>query len=170
MMITYLEFGAAVAKAKLGIGPAELHGSVAGYLCAGGSVRADTLLSELQLEPDDAGVVGPLQALLVQVVTGISTALRSGGPVMPLLPEASLDARANGMVDWCRGFLGGLGLAGVGTGGRLDPVASDLLHDFAETASTQLECDDDAASLGEVLDFIGNGVARLHATLASGGR
>ena len=170
MMITYLEFGAAVAKAKLGIGPAELHGSVAGYVCAGGSVRADALLSELQLEPDDAGVVDPLQALLAQVVTGISTALRSGGPVMPLLPEAPLDARANAMVDWCRGFLGGLGLAGAGTGGRLDPVASDLLHDFAEIASTQLECDDDAASLGEVLDFIGNSVARLHATLASGGR
>lgn len=170
MMITYAEFGATVAKAKLGIGPAELHGSVAGYLCAGGSARADALLSALQLEPEDAGVVGPLQALLAEVVAGISTALGSGGPVMPLLPEAPLDARANGMVDWCRGFLGGLGLADIGTRGRFDPVASDLLHDFAEIASTHLGCDDDEAPLAELLDFIGSGVARLHAALAPGHR
>lgn len=170
MMITYAEFGAAVAKAKLGIGPAELHGSIAGYLCAGGSARTDALLPALQLEPDDAGVAGPLQALLARVVTGISTALRSGEPVMPLLPEAPLDARANGMVDWCRGFLGGLGLAGAGAGGRLDPMASDLLHDFAEIASTHLECGDDEAALAGLLDFIGSGVVRLHAALAPGNR
>jgi len=169
MMLTHAEFAAAVAKAKLGIGAAELHGSVAGYLCAGGTARADALLSALQLEPEDSGVVGPLQALLAEAVTGISETLRSGGPVMPLLPEAPLDARANAMVDWCRGFLGGLGLAGAGTGGRLDPAADDLLHDFAEIASTQLECDDEAP-LAELLDFIGSGVARLHAALAPGKR
>lgn len=168
MMIMYAEFAAAVAEAKLGIGAAELHGSVAGYLCAGGSARPDALLLALQLEPDDAGVVGPLQVLLAEAVTGISATLRSAGPVMPLLPEAPLDARANAMVDWCRGFLGGLGLAGVGTGGRLAPVASDLLHDFAEIASTQLECEDDEAPLAELLDFIGGAVARLHAALAPG--
>jgi len=116
----------------------------------------------------DAGVVGPLQVLLAEAVTGISATLRSAGPVMPLLPEAPLDARANAMVDWCRGFLGGLGLAGVGTGGRLAPVASDLLHDFAEIASTQLECEDGEAPLAELLDFIGGAVARLHAALAPG--
>lgn len=170
-MITYAEFGAAVAKAKLGMGPAELHGSVAGYLCAGGSGRADALLPALQLEPDDTGVVGPLQALLAEAVTGISTALQAGGAVMPLLPEpAPLAAHADALVDWCRGFLGGLGLADIGTGGRLDAVASDLLHDFAEIAATRLECDDDDAALDEVLDFIGSGVARLHAALVPGDR
>ena len=170
MMITYAEFGAAAAWAKLGMGPAELHGSVAGYLCAGGSARADALLPALQLEPDDTGVVDPLQVMLAEEVTAISTALHAGGAVMPLLPEAPLAARADAMVDWCRGFLGGLGLAGIGPGGRLDPVASDLLHDFAGIAATHIECDDDDAALDEVLDFIGSGVARLHAALAPGDR
>lgn len=165
-MITYPELGAAVAKAKLGIGAAELHGSVTGYLCGGRRARPDRLLAALQLEPDEAGVAGPLQALLDELAPGLSAELRAGGAVMPLLPEAPLEARADGMVDWCRGFLGGLGLAGIGTGGRLEPVVSDLLHDFGEIAATRLECDEDDAALTEILDYVRGGVATLHAALA----
>jgi uncharacterized protein YgfB (UPF0149 family) len=168
--VSYEEFHAAVDKAKLAIGPAELHGSVTGYLCAGRSARADRLLAELQLESDDAGVPDPLHALLDEQVTGISAELRAGGAVMPLLPEAPLPARANGMVDWCRGFLGGVGLAGVGAGGRLDPVARELLRDFGEIASTHLDCDDDDAALAAVVDYIRSGVLYLHAALAPAAR
>ena len=58
---------------------------------------------------------------------------------------------------------------------RMDPDAAvlhavALLHDFAEIASTQLECEDDEAPLAELLDFIGGAVARLHAALAPGNR
>lgn len=164
--ISHEQFRAAVGKAKLGIGAAELHGSITGYLCAGGSARADRLLSALQLESDDAGALDPLHALLDELVPGISAELRSGGAVAPLLPDGPLEVRANRMVDWCRGFLGGLGLAGAGTDGRLDPVARDLLHGFGEIAATPLECGDDDAALAEVLDYIRDGVATLHATLA----
>lgn len=167
-MVSYAEFGAAVDKAKLGIGPAELHGSLTGYLCAARSVRANGLLSALQLESDDVGVPDPLHALLDEMVPEICAALRAGGAVLPLLlPAAPLAARADGMVDWCRGFLGGLGLAGAGTHGMLDPEARDLLHDFGEIAATHLECGDDDAVLVELLDFIRSGVARLHAALVS---
>jgi uncharacterized protein YgfB (UPF0149 family) len=168
--VSYEEFGAAVDKAKLASGPAELHGSVTGYLCAGRSAPADRLLSALQLESDDTGVPGPLHALLDGLVPEISAELRAGGAVMPLLPNAPLRARANGMVDWCRGFLGGLGLAGVGAGGRLDSATRELLHDFGRIASTHLECDDDAAAFAEVLDYVRNGVSYLHAALAPAAR
>lgn len=164
-MVSYEQFGVAVDQAKLGVGPAELHGSITGYLCAGRSVRAARLLPELQLESDDAGLLEPLYALLDELVPGISGDLRAGRAVMPLLPEAPLPGRANGMVDRCRGFLGGLGLAGVGTD-RLDRAARELLHDFAEIAATHLECDDDDAALAEVLDYVRGGVTTLHATLA----
>lgn len=169
-MISYQEFGAAVDKAKLATGPAELNGSVTGYLCAGGSARGDRLLPALQLESDDAGVLDPLDALLAELVPGISAALRAGGAVMPLLPAAPLAARANGMVDSCRGFLGGFGLAGAGTRGRLDAEALDLLHGFGEIAASHLECDDGDAALAEVLDYIRGGVASLHTAFAPAAR
>jgi uncharacterized protein YgfB (UPF0149 family) len=169
-MVSYEEFGAAADKAKLGIGHAEVHGSVKGYLFAGRSAPADRLLSALQLESDDTGVPGPLHTLLDGLVSEISAELRAGGAVMPLLPNAPLQARANGMVDWCRGFLGGLGLAGAGTGGRLDSATRELLHDFGRIASTHLECDDDDAAFAEVLDYVRNGVSYLHAALAPAAR
>lgn len=164
--VSYEEFRAAADQAKLGIGSAELHGSVVGYLCAGRSAPADRLLSALRLEGDDAGVPDSLHALLDELVPANSAELRAGGTVMPLLPEAPLEARANRMVDWCRGFLGGLGLAGVGAGGRLDPAVRDLIEGFGEIAATHLECDDDDAPLVDVLDYVRDGVSRLHAALA----
>lgn len=168
--VSYQELGAAVDKARLGTGPAELHGSVTGYLCAGGNARADRLLPALQLESDDAGVLDSLDGLLAEMVPAISAALRAGGAVMPLLPEAPLEARANGMVDWCRGFLGGFGLTGAGTYSRLDAAALELLHGFGEIAASHLECDDGDAALAEVLDYIRGGVASLHAVLAPAAR
>ncbi|MGH8233964.1 MAG: UPF0149 family protein [Rhodanobacteraceae bacterium] len=165
--ITYAEFGMALARAKLGTGPAELHGSVTGYLCAGRAGGAHALLAALQLESDDAGLVDPLHALLDKLVAGISGELMAGQPVSPLLPEAPLSTRADAMVDWCRGFLGGLGLTGVVVDTRLVPATRELLDDFGRIASMRIECnDDDDAALGEVLDFIGKGVTHLHAALA----
>lgn len=169
--VTYAEFGTALAPVKLGIGPTELHGSVAGYLCVGWVGRAHELLAALQLESDAAGVVGPLHALLDKLITEISGDLRAGKAVTPLLPEAPLSARADAVVDWCRGFLGGLGLTGVVADAGLAPATRELLDDFGRIASMRIECDDDDdAALAEVLDFIRAGVVHLHAALASADR
>lgn len=169
--MTYPEFGTALAQAKLGIGPAELHGSIVGYLCAGWTGRAHGLLNALQLESDAAGVADPLHAWLDERVPEVARELDAGKAVAPLLPEAPLSARADAMVDWCRGFLGGLGLTGVLADFELAPATRELLDDFGRIASTRIECDDDDdAALAEVLDFIGSGVAHLHAALAPAGR
>ncbi|HEX5327115.1 MAG TPA: UPF0149 family protein [Acetobacteraceae bacterium] len=169
--IAYAKSGAALAQAKLGIGPAELHGSVVGYLCAGWTGSAHELLSALQLESDGAGAVDALHAWLDELVPEVVRELDAGKPITPLLPEAPLSARADAMVDWCRGFLGGLGLTGVLAAAGLAPATRELLDDFGRIASTRIECeDDDDAALAEVLDFIGSGVAHLHAALAPTGR
>jgi uncharacterized protein YgfB (UPF0149 family) len=169
--MTYPEFGAALAQAKLGIGPAELHGSIVGYRCAGGAGRAHEVLNALQLESDDAGAVDPLHARLDQLIPAIARELGAGQSITPLLPEAPLSARADAMVDWCRGFLGGLGLTGALADVELAPATRELLDDFGRIASTRIESDeDDDATLAEVLDFIGTGVAHLHSALAPAGR
>ena len=165
--ITYVELGTALAQAKLGTGPAELHGSVTGYLCAGWAGPAHELLATLQLGGDDAGLVDPLYALIDKLVAEISGELRAGHAVAPLLPGEPLSVRADAMVDWCRGFLGGLGLTGVLAEPGIAPATQGLLDNFGRIASTHVECDDDDdATLAEVLDFIRSGVVRLHAAFA----
>jgi uncharacterized protein YgfB (UPF0149 family) len=72
------------------------------------------------------------------------------------------------MVDWCRGFLGGLALKGELTKAAKLPEVRELLEAFSQIAAMHLSCDDedDEASLHDVLDFIRSGIARLHAELA----
>lgn len=169
--VSYTEFARAVARARLGIDAAELHGSAAGYRCAGGGVDGHVLLSALQLESDDAGVLGPLHALLDELAAGMAHDLGAGEAVAPLLPEAPLAARADGMVDWCRGFLGGLGLTGALEGSALDVGTRELLDAFGQIASMRIECDEgDAGALDDVLEFIRGGIVHLHARLARADR
>lgn len=169
-MVTYAELNAAIQQAKLGVAATELHGSITGYLCAGWGGRAHELLMALALESDDAAAVDDLHALVDRLVADLAGKLRAREAVVPLLPEAALVLRADAMVDWCRGFLGGIGLTGVAPGPGHVAEVNALLADFGHIASMHLEChDDDEESLDDVLDFIGTGVARLHAVLAPAG-
>lgn len=163
--VTHAELKAAIQQAKLGVAATELHGSITGYLCAGWGGRAPELLAALALEGD--GAADDLHALVDKMVGVLAARLRAGEAVTPLVPDANLAVRANAMVDWCRGFLGGVGLAGVAPGPERAAEVHALLADFGHIAAMHLESgDDDEQALADVLDFIRTGVARLHAVLA----
>ncbi|HEX7369286.1 MAG TPA: UPF0149 family protein [Rhodanobacteraceae bacterium] len=162
----------AIAKTRLGTTAAELHGSVTGFLCAGWGGRAPELLASLALESEavDRKAEDDLHALLESAAADIAKRLRSSEPIELMLPDAPLAARANASVDWCRGFLGGLGLTGALADAGQSPETRDLLDKFGKIAAMHLACDeDDAAALDDVLDFIRTGVAHLHATFAPTG-
>ncbi len=165
----YAKWSAALTQAKLGVAPAELHGSITGFLCAGHGGRPPELLASLALECGiaDGNASIDLESLLDHAAAGVAGRLRSHEPVELLLPDAPLGTRANAVVDWCRGFLGGLGLSGVLTESGPTDEVHELLADFGRIAAMPLECgDDDEKALDELLDFVCNGVAQLHATLA----
>ena len=90
----------------------------------------------------------------------------------PLLPPAdtALEHRADALVDWCRGFLGGLGLAGVSREHGLSADGAEILSDFGTIAGTRFEYADgeeDESALTEVIEFIRVGVLLLHAEIVS---
>jgi uncharacterized protein YgfB (UPF0149 family) len=162
--VTWADWSAALARRQLGVTPAELHGSVTGYLCAGRVGGARELLVALALEDDDTPAGGCLDAMLDTAASDIRAKLQAGIPVDPLIPDASVSVGAAAMVDWCRGFLGGLGLAGISQTHGQTPEVKQVLADFGHIAATHFASgDDDAASLAEVLDFIRAGVLVLHA-------
>lgn len=165
--LNYAEWETQVQRAQLGVAPAELHGSVTGFLCAGWGGSARELLAALALEGG-----GPdLDALLDRAAASITARFRTGAPVAILLPAGPVAKRANAAIDWCRGLLGGLGLTGVAAEGAAAPATRALLQDLANIASRHVAAGDrDAAALAEVLAFIRTGVARLHASLAPDAR
>lgn len=165
---TYAGWNAAITWARLGVAPADLHGSITGFLCTGWSGRARELLDSLALESDaDTAACEHLDGFIERGAADIEGRLRAHEPIRILLPEAPLVARANAAVDWCRGFLGGLGLTGALAGQPQAAEIAELLSMLERIAASQLACDDeDAAALDDVLDFIRDAVAHLYATFA----
>ena len=165
---TYAGWSAAITQAKLGVTPSELHGSITGFLCAGWSGRAHELLDSLALESGAGGVVGEnLDGFIERAAGHINDRFHAGEPIEPVLPEAPLAARADAAVDWCRGFLGGLGLTGALVGPAQTPGVAESLSGLGQIAASHLACDDnDESALDDVLDFIHDAVAHLHAAFA----
>lgn len=161
------ELDRALRETRSGIGAGELHGSLTGYLCAGGSAGAQEWLRALQL--DDPGTLPA--ALAGQLYEDCRRQLDDPDfSFQPLLPDedASLAERADGLVAWCRGFLGGAGLAGLDARSLSDD-ADEILRDFAGIAGSQLDYADDEedeAALAEVQEFVRIGVLLLQRELA----
>lgn len=166
---SYAEWGQVLARTRLGTTPAELHGSVTGFLCAGWGGPPHELLASLALDATSADTAADreLHAFVERAAARVSAHLRAREPVELLLPDGALALRADAVVDWCRGFLGGLGLTGVVAEREADPAVRELLRLFGQIAATRLECDGaNAAALDDVLDFVQEGVARLYAVCA----
>ncbi|MBN8885438.1 MAG: UPF0149 family protein [Rudaea sp.] len=169
--ISYSELGDALVRAQAGVGAADLHGSLAGYLCGGGSADARHWFDALELSQDEDAAKALPPPLLEQLYRDCATWLAD--PELgfePLLPgpETPIDARAEALVEWCRGFLGGFGLAGAGHDGTLSRDAREILADFDTIAATHFEHagnEDDEAALAEMIEFIRVGALLLHAEL-----
>lgn len=153
----------ALATSGLGISPSELHGSLSGLLCAGASADGDWL-SRLELAVDDADLVNSPAMQTLRDMARVQFEPDSGG-VDPLLPPAgrSLEERAQALVEWCRGFLGGFGLGDVSV--AMGGSTSEVLADLGTIAASNLTFDDEAEderAFEDVLAFVREAVALLH--------
>ncbi len=168
--ISHAELGTALAQMQLGVGASDLHGSLVGYLCGGGRAGPREVLEALQLESDDARVSDRAHALLERLYRASLDQLDDAAlGFEPLLPgdERPLAERADALVEWCRGFLGGFGLAGT-AGLRLSADGAEVLRDFGTIAGSPLEvdsgtADEDENALVEVVEFLRVGTLLLHA-------
>jgi uncharacterized protein YgfB (UPF0149 family) len=172
--VSHAELDATLAQARLGVGASDLHGSLAGYLSGGGRAGPRNFLEALQLESGDAHAGDQVHAVLERLYRGCLDQLDDPGlGFAPLLPgdDRALDERADALVEWCRGFLGGFGLAGGG-GRRLSADGSEILGDFGTIAAAPLAVDsahedDDERALVEVVEFVRVGTLLLHAEVAA---
>lgn len=171
--LTHAELAHALKTLRLGMGASDLHGSLTGYLCAGGSAGADEWPAALEIEPDPVER-GSASRLHDETLTRLYRDCRAqlDDPDLgfePLLPasDAPVETRADSLVEWCRGFLGGVGLSGTAT--RLFSVdANEVLADIGRIAQSRFAYDDeneDENALSEVLEFVRVGVLLLHTEL-----
>jgi hypothetical protein len=143
----------------------ELHGALCGWLAGGGANEPGWVahvLADPALEPPAAG--SPLDAL--REVTAAQLDDRSFEFEL-LLPDADtpLAERSGALFEWCRGFIGGFGLAGGGTRASLTPESREALADLAKLAAAQPQDEgdeEDEEALVEIEEFVRVAALLLH--------
>ncbi len=138
-----------------GVDAEELHGSLCGFLSAGGALTAAAWPDRLALESIDSARLAPGQPLAQLFAASVEQLDDEGLGFYLLLSEsAPLARRAEGLLCWCRGFLGGFGLA-AGTAQSDD--SAEALADLGRIAGTVLtfeEPEQDAEALEELIEFV----------------
>jgi uncharacterized protein YgfB (UPF0149 family) len=142
-------------RLQLALDPAELHGALCGFVCGGGPASPRDWLQQIAIEAPVAAAEAELASLFE------ASCAQLADPHMGLqllLPDegAALGERADALIAWARGFLGGFGLAG-GDSTSLSEEAQEALRDLAAIAAAQLSYDDpdsDEESLVEIHEFI----------------
>lgn len=149
---------------ELAVEPTELHGALCGWLAGGGGdtpawlgkVMADDALGD---EPTDGALARLRQATAAQFGD------RDFGLELLLADDdASLAERSGSLFAWCRGFLGGFGLA-AGQDPPLSEEATEALVDLAKFASASPQEDgdqEDDDALAEIEEFCRVAALLLH--------
>ena len=162
------DIDALIMRLRLGTEASELHGSLCGYLAGGASVQGGGVLAALQLDGEasepSAEDVSLLQRLARQCESELADAELGFEPLLPE-DDRPLTERAEALVDWCRGFLGGFGLAGTAAHASLSEEAREILRDLATIAASAFEfdnADEDEDALIEVQEFVRVGALLLY--------
>lgn len=166
-----------IGRCKLAVSVSEFHGSLVGFLSAGGVFPHGSVLEALSLEPDPAPTAdeqASLTNLRHQTEAWLSDPELTFSPWLPD-DDAPIAERAGGLIDWIHGFLGGLGLGLGGSASdhrknQMSGEAKEVLKDMASIASTDFEFDPDDdvndESLTELEEFVRAGAMLLHAELS----
>lgn len=159
------EVAGEVAQLRLGVDASELHGSLCGYISGGGDpTRRDWLLRlALDVEVVEPAAEGVLDHLFLASRAQLSDPGLGFGLLLPE-EDAALVYRAEGLLAWCRGFLGGFGLA-AGAEPPLTAEAAEALEDLGKIAASRLSYDDpegDEVALVEVAEFVRVAALLLH--------
>jgi uncharacterized protein YgfB (UPF0149 family) len=172
-MPEYTEVSEQIARMQLGVDAAELHGSLCGFLSGGESPGRSQWLPRVMSEPDP-GVVerdSPLDRLFIATEALLESP--DFGFELLLPPEAApIGERGDALIGWCRGFLGGFGLA-AGEHPPLSEDSADALRDLARMAASDLSYEDpenDEESLSEISEFVRVAALLLHGDCVLGPR
>jgi len=158
------EVDVAARELGLGIAAAELHGVLCGWIAGGGAVTPDWLAS-VMADPALPAVAAGSVLDRLREASAAQFEDRSFGFEL-LLPDsdAPLGERSGALFDWCRGFLGGFGLA-AGQAPPLSEEAGEALADIAKLAAATPQDDgdeEDEQALAEIEEFVRVAALLLH--------
>jgi len=143
-------------RLHLGVVPSELHGGLSGWLAGGGEDPTrwlQAVLADAQMASPHAD--DPLGRLFQATVQQLGDPDFGFNLLLPAA-DASLWERSQSLFAWCRGFVGGFGLA-IGDRQILSEEGQDALTDLVRLSAEdgQVEGDEeDELALLELEEFV----------------
>ena len=169
----YITITAALEKLDTEVTPSEVHGTLAGLLCAITSAKAE--LWQQNLWSHDSADLLAADALEIFNQLHDITRLQLNDPnceFQLLLPvdDDHIDNRVNALGDWCQAYLVGLALGGVKDFASLPDNAREVADDLIEIAragtSYSLEGnEEDENAYAELIEYIRVGVLLINEEL-----
>jgi len=164
---------AAILDAHLpGLSPAHVHGSLCGWLSVRGALE-DWQWLDLSVDEPLSEALAPSELRWISgMVLATQQSFDAGEfAFQPLLPDpdSALLERAVALGEWCDGFVGGLGLAGMREQ-ELSKTGREAVADLARIASTTMDVADgeeDDQAFEEVLEFVRIGAVLIFEELTS---
>lgn len=166
----WADVATAADRLELASTPAELHGALCGWL-AGGGANQPAWIAAVMADPN---LPSPMPGDALDQLRDASAGQLGDadfGFELLLPDEDDVQVRAGAVFAWCRGFLGGFGLA-VGDK-SLSEESQEALGDLANLAAARIEEVDpeqDEESLTEIEEYLRMAVLLLHADCALGPR
>lgn len=145
------------AVASLSMSPADLHGSLCGFLCGGGQPHPGHWLDQLCV--DSAALEASSRPTLEALRAATQTLLDDPDlRFSPLLPgdDVAMAARVEALAGWCAGFVGGYGLSGASLE-RVSGEGRDALRDLERIAQFGYEAgeaEEDENAFAEIVEYV----------------
>ncbi|HRQ64285.1 MAG TPA: UPF0149 family protein [Xanthomonadaceae bacterium] len=159
----------ALTQARIPAGASDLHGSMCGFLCAGGTQKGGFMDSlALSARDVEGGGRDLLAALFGYCEHQLDDPQLGFQPLLPLDAQP-LAERADALAAWCQGFLGGFGIAAGGAG--LGDEVEEVLGDLAAIAASHFEPDpaieEEENAYAELIEFVRVAVLCLRGELTA---
>jgi uncharacterized protein len=168
--MNFKELNNLLIDAKAGSRAAECHGFLCGYLCLNKEVKEDIFRQYMFAEMIDTDMLNEcskkLNELATEVIAGISA---ENFTLELLLPDdnSPLNERGAALVEWCEGFLNGLGIACLSEFDLLSAESREVIQDLYKICRLNIdniaaEGEDEESAFMELTEYVRMGAIQLH--------
>ncbi len=155
---------------RAGSRAAECHGFLCGYLCVSDRIQGNVLRHFLLADRNEDDLQEECYSRLLELAEDVGEKISADDYGLELLlPDDTIPLHERGaaLVQWCEGFLSGLGVAGLTDFDLLTHECRELIQDFfkicrLDAADMQGHGETDEAAFMELTEYVRMGAILLH--------
>lgn len=173
--MNFNELNHLLGQSASGNGASECHGFLCGYLCVRDHLEESVLRECLMAETEESEMSSQCVGKLMHFAGTINQDIASEDFSLRLMlppDSAPLNERSNALIQWCSGFLSGLGVAGITDFELLSPQCRELIQDLYKICRLDLDniaedSESDESALTELIEYVRMGAIMVHDELRS---